>query len=1767
MKSILSLIILAGTIIYAEGQGCPTCGGYGSGGVSGYDTGPNFSISLGQAQDEESAGDLTFGNALPEASLHTPAALQYDFPTRTDVTVVTNTDGSIRQVNAPQALADVPVPPTTNGYAINFYFASQVGAINPDGTYTVSGTPFVTWIVTNPVPSSGINQLQVSKFGNVPDYGLIKQWTYAYSPQTGAWTNQTLDNIQEIMSVVSNPNDGTYQVINSVQYANGTMARQVKNTYTNLLDPDDGSIVNTPLALTAVGADSTPEITAYTYWSPGQFTSGSQALVNTVTHPDGSWEYYGSYNGDGYPITVYSSFGDAVVGDTSNGRATHYTYGSSPVSGSGDDGTLATHTARLVVRTVKNVEVSRSYTVFPSVGERLDIQCTTLGSSGNGALWNDPNNLVTTNLFYTSGPNQFALQAVIHPDHTMTVYNYITNGLYQTNITVTGQPDSTYTYVVDGVSNVIVLNLSGYTVSAASYDVISGITLSQDTYCNFDSYGRPQQVTHLNGTTEYTAYTCCGVDYTADRDGVTNVYVYDADKRLVGNAKFFSNANPVTWQNTLDAAGSVVQAARIGTDNSLMITAGSAYDLAGELIAQTNALGGVTTYARSNDPNTGGLIRTTTYPNGGTRIEAYYLDGLLKSVTGTAVHGKAYGYGTGTDAGGNACTYTVETNLDAGGNPTSEWTQTFTDMAGRTTEVLYSDASGSKNLSFYNSAGQLWKQVDPDGVTTLYPYNGKGELAYTIVALSSTALNINDYPTLLGNLSALMGGADRITQTTNDVTFDSTLGTNVRRSRTYVWLDGQSTGMLVSQTETSTDGLNTWQTQYRDVNTPVTAQSQTVYTSPTRTVTSAAPDGSSTVSTYSYGRLISSVRYDSNHAQIGGTTDAYDAHGRQYQVTDARNGATTYGYNNADQVNSVTTPNPGNGSPEVTTTAYNNMMQVTGVTQPDGTAVYSAWLLTGELGLQYGSRTYPVGYGYDYAGRMKTMTNWSGFSTLAGARVTTWKYDGYRGWLTNKVYADGQGPSYNYTSAGRLQKRIWARPVGDQPLATTYGYNSAGSLSNVVYSDGTTPAVTNKYDRLGRLTSVVCKGMTDTLTYNLANQLLGESFSGGILNGLSVTNGYDADLRRTKLAALSASSQLMAATYGYDAASRLQTVSDGNNDSATYNYLANSLLVSQIAFKQGSTTRMTTTKQYDFLNRLTQISSAPNVSGTLPLAFNYNYNPANQRTKDTLADGSYWIYGYDSLGQVTNACKYWADHTPVAGQQFDYAFDTIGNRTQTLSGGDTNGLNLRVANYSANTLNQITQRDVPGTNDVTGAAWATNRVSVNGMPAGRKVEYFQGTVGTNNAGSAFWLTTIVTNGTGSSVTGHIYVAKEPEVFQYDPDGNLTNDGRFAYVWDGENRLVSMTNNTGVGPKYGLAFAYDYQGRRIQKLVATNGVALYTNRFLYDGWNLIATLTPNSQLQSAYMWGNDLSGSLQGAGGVGGLLEVSYHGTGTTNCFPALDGNGNVAALINAVDGTVVANYDYAAFGEPIRMTGSMARNNPFRFSTKYADDESDLLYYGYRYYKPSTGTWPNRDPMQEKGGINLYAFVNNSSISHVDPKGHSPLSIIAALGPCAAKLIDSAFKDMLTVDSGCAAAAAYGALHPDVNLCTGYSFYTDNVLTFNPTTLSDQLKDCILDYVKGQSIDQLLEEIQDPVERYLLSKLLDGLTIPPDKPTIDYKVLVRAKCSSGRPLVTIAYETDLKDSEGNSTSIDRDIVAQGRCGLIWEATTPLEGSPCCCSGK
>ncbi len=325
------------------------------------------------------------------------------------------------------------------------------------------------------------------------------------------------------------------------------------------------------------------------------------------------------------------------------------------------------------------------------------------------------------------------------------------------------------------------------------------------------------------------------------------------------------------------------------------------------------------------------------------------------------------------------------------------------------------------------------------------------------------------------------------------------------------------------------------------------------------------------------------------------------------------------------------------------------------------------------------------------------------------------------------------------------------------------------------------------------------------------------------------------------------------------------------------------------------------------------------------------------------------------------------------------------------------------ADWTANLLNQYTERDVPAVAEVQGSAHASATVTVNGVTASRQgIEFYRAVPVDNDEAAVYTPITVQgMRGTTRTETGHMYVARTPEEFEYDADGNLVRDGRWAYEWDGENRLVRMNTRGDVldsgAPRQRIEFTYDSQWRRIAKRVYlwTNSTfSLQTSSsFLYDGWNLVTEASTNLQLaignRQSYVWGLDLSQSLQGAGGVGGLLAILT--ADSSLLTPCCDANGNVMALVDTADSSLAATYEYDPFGNTLRATGAKAAVNPFRFSTKYTDDEKGLVYYGYRHLSPALGRWLSRDPIEERKSHNLLSFSHNDTINAVDPRGLSAL--------------------------------------------------------------------------------------------------------------------------------------------------------------------------------
>jgi RHS repeat-associated protein len=527
---------------------------------------------------------------------------------------------------------------------------------------------------------------------------------------------------------------------------------------------------------------------------------------------------------------------------------------------------------------------------------------------------------------------------------------------------------------------------------------------------------------------------------------------------------------------------------------------------------------------------------------------------------------------------------------------------------------------------------------------------------------------------------------------------------------------------------------------------------------------------------------------------------------------------------------------------------------------------------------------------------------------------------------------DTRGTNYTYTAAGRLATRAWARTASGSlnRVTTTYSY-ALGLLTLTDYSD-TTPDVAITYDGYGRQSSVTQTNQSQiTYSYNPTTLVLASEL---VKYDLDHNGSYE--FIRT----LDRSRDPLLRDSGYS----LKTGNSTVETSSAYSYSATDGRISQISNPQISNQIFS----YGYLanSNLPATVTGPihtvtnvwepnrdvldlkqnKVGSTVISNYDYAVNAIGQRTGVTTSGTAFlalpsWAWSYDAHGQVIAA------DSSVNTSDRAYEYDTIGNRQKSA-----NSLTLPVANnYATKGTNAYSSVQLPGT-------------------------------------AAALIPT------------------------YDFDGNAT-----AYplpnapavnstlAWDAENRLISTTVGTAT-----TTYQYDAQSRRIAK-IAGNTTTSAATLYLYDAWNCIADyergtgVSPVLTLKKTRLCGPDLSGTMQGAGGVGGLLLITDHSALLTSHSPTYDGNGNISEYLTAT-GTTAAHFEYDPFGNTVVNTDT---NNLFsyRFSTKPRDQETGLYYYGYRYYDPMTGRWPSRDPIVEKGGMNLYGFVENEGINRVDTLG------------------------------------------------------------------------------------------------------------------------------------------------------------------------------------
>jgi RHS repeat-associated protein len=625
--------------------------------------------------------------------------------------------------------------------------------------------------------------------------------------------------------------------------------------------------------------------------------------------------------------------------------------------------------------------------------------------------------------------------------------------------------------------------------------------------------------------------------------------------------------------------------------------------------------------------------------------------------------------------------------------------------------------------------------------------------------------------------------------------------------------------------------------------------------------------------------------------------------------------------------------------------------------------------------------------GYDVLGRKVGETNSNGekvrFSYAPGGelltltdgkdQVTTWSYDSF-GRNTNK--ADNLGTNvfvYRYDLNSRLTYR-WTPAKGD----TGYTNDANDNVTFINYSNS--PDITLSYDASDRLTNMVDAVGTNRFTYTSFGALLSED---GPWDSDTVTYAYTTNRLRKSLTLAEFNAGDWVQTYAYDLANRLtNTTSPAGAFAYAYKGVGAAASPAHLINKLTLPSGAYITNAYDPVARLVS-TTLKNSSHSALNAHAYELNAAHQRIKQTRYDNSFADYTYDPIGQLSTALgKENGGTTNRSYEQFRYTYDAAGNVSNRVA-------NVLTNTFNVNSLNELTT--VTRTTNFTLAGFTTiaaSSVTVNGSSASR---YADNTFGKDNlalvdGNNTF--TAIATDTDGRGDTNAVTLSLPATVtFASDLNGNMTTNGSRLLEYDDENQLTRITEPS----SWRSEFVYDGKlRRRVRKEYEwRNGNWVKTNEvhYIYDGNLVVQERNEFNVALKSFTRGSDLSGTRQRAGGIGGLLAFSDHAAASAYHIDfQADGNGNITALLDR-NQQVVGRYLYDPFGYALAVCGPLAGVNAYRFSSKELHSQSECVYYLYRYYSPHLTRWLNRDPIQERGGLNLYQALVNAPVDLTDSYG------------------------------------------------------------------------------------------------------------------------------------------------------------------------------------
>jgi RHS repeat-associated protein len=1208
-----------------------------------------------------------------------------------------------------------------------------------------------------------------------------------------------------------------------------------------------------------------------------------------------------------------------------------------------------------------------------------------------GAGWSDSSNLVTTRTYYPGSEPSTArgrLKEVVRPDGDVTAYNYSYGSDPAAALTTTVERELDGSGPIEGRSTreEIVRDALGRIRQVTRGVYVSGAWLDYEkTTHDFSNgtngprgYRYRTTVEDLVGSNVRTVAT---YDWSGgrlmsrtDEAGTETSYDYDAFGR-----RFKTTREAVAASGNFPAQPAVTTTVASSTpvrrgnriefrDRDTEIVAGSlklftsvSRDGRGRITARTDENGYTTSYAYTLN----GREVTVTRPDGETEITLRHKDGRLDSITGTGVVDSYSSYAV--DGTGKI----TETRRSATSDNV-RYVATTTDMLGQTVSAEQPSRDGGTATTT---------------VVDRYHETGTGELERVTSNAADVPHRLRWESTdgtktrsvISTNISIDLDD-DRISET--ETSFESSGGELWRVTENFVYPeDASSTRKAVSTRKTLLGGFDAGPDEIArsehidELSGKTTVVSRTLAAG-VLTETTDHPETTRDSATVSYhGRLM-----ETTAPGAGTTVHGRDGLGRQTSSDDPRTGTVSVTYHDHPDKAGFTTrlvdtrTDAANNS---TSYAYgaqdaHGAGRVTSVTRPDSSVANTSYTARGEILARWGAGTYARLHFYNAYGEMTEMRTYKGLShgteptpATSGGAATEWSYDAATGLLLAKRDADNKGADYAYDPAGRLKTRKWARtdPGQSARVETGYTYTPWGELDVVHYSyeSEDTPDLNYNYDRLGRVEQVT-QGAATVHEYDYDSTTLAletETFrydldrDGTVDHVRRLDRHRDSHLRPTgyEFGTENFTAADVAAGYGYEsAAGRIDGVwhapsftagiPDGAPDfDYSYRYeISGSLHVGTDAAVGGGVAD----------------------SGLLFHTSGPGHDVRNRYDSDRNA-----LVRKENLEKTGN--HFWSDYT--------YQVNSLGQRTKLTLGvdpvADGNGVTTTAVEWDYNARDELVEAD----HDT-----AANKRAYKYDAIGNRKETVAGTVtltGTDDYAA-------------NSVNEYTKVeGSDLPAAAYDDDGNLLDDGVLEYFWNAENRLVRVEDGGDVIAEY----TYDYRGRRIAKTTTSDAPQGAGNRvFFYDGWNLIAEYADDPwtplALHFSYTWGLDLSQSRRGAGGVGGLLVVEKHSSGATGIYyPTYDGNGNVSEYLDA-SGDRVAHYQYDPFGNLTpESTGSHQTLFTHRFSTKYFDEETGFYYYGYRYLDPVTGRWPSRDPIGERGGLNLYGFVGNDGMNKWDLLG------------------------------------------------------------------------------------------------------------------------------------------------------------------------------------